>query len=172
MNASPRSRLLFALFCSLPVLGGTFWLVLHLDSFVEWNWATSRGQYSEAENITLSVAAVKYAEEGKPGKVCVEKWLGRDDCYLYLALGCAAFRTHLGEVEVDGDPNYLPTRLRVHGSEVGDLEQPSAPSFANGLRRLFPQIAAMRFRQAANYAEYRQRGLERMEIRGFSTLRP
>ena len=165
-----KVRLAFASVCAFLAMASSSYLYLNRDYFLSFGWERAHGELVLVEEKDLLRAARDYAEAGLVDQVCVERWLGRDDRYLYLALGCGAFRQYLGAVHVSGDLEFRPTRLRYSGSKVSDLEQPLPGAFENGLRRLFPQRAAQRFRELASSREYRERGLARMEEKGYRTL--
>ncbi len=135
---------------------------------MEWNWAKVNGAFDATPDESRSRAARDFAEASHAGQACVEKWLGKDDKYLYLALGCARFEESLGEIKAHGgDPNFLPTRMRYDGDRVLSMEQPKAKAYQNGLRRLFPVEAAEKLRNKSSLPEFHQLGLARMvEIRG------
>jgi hypothetical protein len=170
MNTQTRLRLAFASLCSLLAMAASAWIYFQRDSLIEWKWAEAHGQFVTTPDAELRVAARDYAEAGHPGQVCIEKWLGKDERFIYLGLGCATFRRHLGELHVVGDPNFRPTRLRYSGDKVSELEQPRPEAFTNGLRRLFPQQAAQRLKAEISQQEYQARGYARMEERGMPSL--
>ncbi len=138
------------------------------DQLVDWSWSKSHGKFDPAPNEPLAAAARDYAEKQHPGQACVSKWLGKDDKYLYLALGCARFEETLGEVKaVEGDSNFLATRMRYSKDTIEGMEQPHPKAYQNGIRRLFPMEAAEKLRNTNSQPEFHSQGLARMEkIRG------
>ncbi len=138
------------------------------DRIIEWGWTRSSGAFDPSPDWDHLKAAITYAELKHPGQACVAKWLGKDEKFLYLALGCARFEESLGEIKaLDGDVNYLATRMRYSGPEAEGLEHPHPFAYQNSLRRLFPVEAAEKMRNMGSVPEFLSKGLARMEqIRG------
>jgi|GEM_PF-7067781 len=138
------------------------------DRVFEWSWTKAHGKFDASPDEEHAKAARAFAEGKRPGQACVEKWLGKDEKYLYLALGCARFEETLGEVKaLDGDHNFLATRMRYSGDTVQSIEQPHPQAYQNSLRRLFPVEAAEKLRHSTSLPEFHSQGIARMEqIRG------
>lgn len=165
---SKAARLAVALIFGAIAAGATAFVYNERDVIFAWNWASPSGKFQPEPDEALRLAARDFAEARSPGRACVDKWVGKDDKYIYLALGCARFEEKLGEMKAhDGDSGYLAARLRYSGSEVRSLEQPRVKAYENGLRRLFPKAAADRLR-AVSVSDYHRQGLARMAERGIS----
>jgi hypothetical protein len=167
---SVRDRLLhltLALAFALIFGGAAGAAYFYRDSLFEWNWVRSAGSFTEKENPGLRKAALLYLEErlSKPGEVCVDQWIGMDERYLYMAVGCAYFEEKMGQVEAIGDANYLATRFRYRRDEIEHLEQPDLREFRNSLRRLFPRQAAHLLMVKMNPDHYRKAGLAKIQAR-------
>lgn len=148
----------------------TGYLLSHRDLIFAWEWASPHGKFEAAPHAGLQVAARDFAEAKRPGAVCVEKWLGRDDRFVYLALGCARFQETLGEVRAHGDATFQPVRFGYEGEQVTSMEGLTPGAWDNSLRRMFPKEAADKFRLTVSQPEFEKRGLARMAERGLSTL--
>jgi hypothetical protein len=132
---------LFALLAAgLAALG-----YLNRDFLFEWQRVKAVGEFSAAEDPGLSAAALAFAQAkiARPGESCVHQWVGRDEKYLYLTVGCARLEEKMGEVSTNGDANFHPTRFRYDGDEIENWEQPNEEEYANSMRRLFPKEAQM-----------------------------
>lgn len=125
-----------------------------------------QGKFDPAPHPALEAAAVAYAEQKRPGQACVAKWVGKDDKYAYLALGCARFEETLGQVKIaQGDTNFLATRMRYSGDSVSSMEQPRLSSYDNGMRRLIPREVAEQLVNTRSQPEFLRLGLARMSQR-------
>ena len=154
--------------CLSALLAG--FVFQHRDSFFAWEWHRAHGKFEEKAEEKLELAARDFAESQRPGTVCVSKWLGKDEKFLYLAMGCARFRETLGEVRFQGDGNFQPARFRYLGEKIEKMESPEAEAWENSLRRLFPKEAADKFRFSLSQPEFERRGIARMAELGMSTL--
>lgn len=160
------TRLAVALVFGALAAGATGIIYSERDVLFHFDFARPAGRFQPEADLTLETAALAYAEAKAPGQACVEKWVGKDDKYVYLALGCARFEEKLGELRaVGGDPGYFATRLRYSGTEILGLERPSSRAYENGLRRLFPKEAADRMRGLSS-SDFLRLGLARMAARG------
>jgi len=156
-------RLVVALVFALIATLITYFFYKERDQIFEWSWTKAHGSFDSSPNEKLGIAALAFAESENPGKACVGKWLGKDDRYLYLALGCARFEEKLGEVKaLGGDSNFVATRLRFYGEKVLSMERPQAKSYQNGLRRLFPREAAEKLRFLHSAPDFYRLGMARM----------
>lgn len=164
-------KILLALFFAGLSAGATYCVYSHRDFLFEWGWAKGQGKFSEAADEKLRIAARDFAEAKHPGRVCVDKWLGKDEKYVYMTIGCALFRETLGEVRAEGDENFAPARLRYSGEKIESMEQPAPDAFTNSLHRIFPKEAADKMRGQQSRPEFYRRGLLRMAERGLSTMR-
>lgn len=165
MHSEKAKRFGVALAAALVAFFATNYIYAERDSIFEWEWARPSGAFVSANDDPLRIAARDFAEARNPGQACVEKWLGRDEKYVYLALGCARFHEKLGEVQAEGQPNFIATRFRYGGSVVRSMEQPSMRAYQNGVRRLFPREAAEKLRNTSSLPEFLRRGLARMAER-------
>jgi len=125
---------------------------LNRNFLFEWQRVKTVGEFSVAEDPKLSAAALAFAQEkiARPGENCVHQWLGRDEKYLYLTVGCARLEEKLGEVSTSGDANFHPTRFRYDGDEIKNWEQPNDEEYANSMRRLFPKEAQAQLKGRLN----------------------
>lgn len=162
------SRLVVALVFAGAAMLVTSFLYNERDRIFEWSFTKAHGKFDPSPDEARAKAARDYAESRHPGQACVEKWLGKDDKYFYLALGCARFEETLGEVKAeDGDRNYVATRMRYSGDSLKSLEQPHPQAYQNSLRRIFPVEAAEKLRNTGSLPEFHREGLARMaQIRG------
>lgn len=147
---------------ALAVLaGGIVGLISYnRDALFEWQWVKFQGAFSPQENLELRAAARKLYQEkmARPGQVCVDQWIGKDDRYLYMAIGCAKFEERLGAVETSGDSNYIPTRFRYDGKDIEHFQQPDLSEFENSIKKLFPREAYHLLAVRLNEEQYRQSG--------------
>lgn len=116
---------------------------LNRDFFFEWERVKAAGQFSAEEDPVLSAAAIQFAQEkiARPGASCVGQWIGKDESFVYMTVGCARLEEKLGEVVTVGDANFHPTRFRHDGRDIENWEQPNQEEYANSMRRLFPKDA-------------------------------
>lgn len=136
-------RLGLALLFALLAAGATALFYLNRDFLVEWQRVKTAGSFTAAEDPKLGAAALAFAQAkiARPGEACVGQWVGRDEKYLYMAVGCARLEDKMGELTASGDSNFHPTRFRYEGGEIENWEQPNQEEYANSMRRLFPKEA-------------------------------
>lgn len=136
-------RLGLALLFAVLAAGGAALFYLNRDLLVEWKRVRPAGEFKAAEDAKLAAAALAFAQEkmARSGEDCVGQWVGRDDKYLYMAVGCAKLEEKMGELSTSGDSNFHPTRFRYDGGEIENWEQPDQQEYANSMRRLFPKEA-------------------------------
>lgn len=144
---------------ALLAAGATFLLQNNRDLFFLNEWREPSGVYTKEEVPALAKAALDIASQLHTGATCVQRWAGRDETYIYLALGCGRFREESGKIFVEGDANFRPTRLRYSDTEVWNLEQVDDRNFENSLRRLFPRPAGDRVRALLDPDAFRKMGL-------------
>lgn len=123
--------------------GATALFYLNRDVLVEWKRVKAAGTFSAAEDPKLRAAALAFAQEkiARPGETCVDQWVGRDERFIYMAVGCAKLEEKMGELTTSGDSNFHPTRFRYDGSDIENWEQPNQEEYGNSMRRLFPKEA-------------------------------
>ena len=145
------------------VVGGTVGLIFSRRDFVfEWGWANANGRLEDSAPAELVLAARNYAEEKRKGEACVAKSFGKDDKYLYVAIGCGKFADP-HEAPVAGDAAMVPSRFRYSGQRVSSWESPEKGAFENSEHRLFPVVAFERIRYGVPHAEYWSAGAARMK---------
>lgn len=144
---------------ALIAAGATFLIQNNRDLFFLNEWREPSGTFTKEEVPALAKGALGVASQLHTGATCVQRWAGRDDTYIYLALGCGRFREENGKIVVEGDQSFKPTRLRYDTTEVWQLEQVDERNFENSLRRLFPRPAGDRVRVLLDSDTYKKMGL-------------
>lgn len=136
-------RLGLALLFALIAAGASALFYLNRDFLVEWKRVKPVGEFETAQDPKLAAAALAFAESkmARPGENCVGQWVGRDEKYLYMAVGCAKLEERMGELHTSGDANFHPTRFLYDGDEIENWEQPDQQEYGNSMRRLFPKEA-------------------------------
>lgn len=136
-------RLGLALLFALLAAGATALFYLNRDFLVEWKRVKAVGGFTATEDPKLFASAIAFAQEkmARPGETCVGQWVGRDEKFLYMALGCAKLEERFGKYGTSGDSNFHPTRLRYDDGEIKSWEQPNQEEYSNSMRRLFPKEA-------------------------------
>jgi hypothetical protein len=159
-----------ALLLAVSAAGFTGFVITYRDTLFEWQWTKFSGQFSKESDAELRAAALRYYQEkqAKPGQVCVEQWAGRDERYLYMAVGCAKFQERLGVIETEGDNNFIPTRFRYDGKEVNHFEQPDFSEFENSIKKMFPREAYHLVAVLLNQEQFQRRGLELAREKGLA----
>ena len=147
-------RLAIATGFALLGAGATAVIFHYRDFVVAYDWRDDQG-FTTKEDPVLRSAALAFVAKQRPGETCVEEWIGRDDRYVYLTVGCGSFDA---EGVKAGDANFRPARFRYDGGEISAFEQPMPGSGENGLRRLFPKAAWEPVRLHVNESVYRRRG--------------
>lgn len=168
-GASKTVRLAVAMAFALVAAVVTALIYFERDLIFQWDWAKPHGRFQAEPDETLERLARDYAETQRPGAACVGKWLGKDEKFLYLALGCARFDEKMGKLEVEGDTTYIPSRFRYSGQEIRSFEQPNKNrnAYENGIRRIFPLPVYEKFR-SIGVSDFQRNGLKRMAERGIS----
>lgn len=156
-------RFLFAFTFALLAGGIAAVAYLNRDLVFEWQRVKAVGEFTAAPALELEAAAIQFAEKkiARSGQVCVGQWVGRDEKYVYMTVGCAKFFQELGETKAEGDQNFLPTRFRYDEKEIEHWEQPNLDQFANSMRRLFPKEAMAALAGKRNADLYLKLGLAR-----------
>jgi len=154
---------LFALSLALVVGVSAGAVYFFRDSFFEWQWRKPAGVFTEQEDPKLRQAALEFVQKKitEPGEVCVDQWVGKDERFIYMAVGCALFAEKLGQVEAKGDQNFIATRFRYDGEEIETIEQIGNGDFKNAIRRLYPKAAAYLLMVRMNEDVYRRLGMEK-----------
>jgi hypothetical protein len=154
-----------ALLLALIAAGLAALAYLNRDFVFEWQRVEAVGKFSTQPEPALSGAALSFAQEkmARPGETCVGEWLGKDDRYLYMTVGCAHFEEKAGKIETSGDANFHPTRFRYSGGEVSKWEQPNEAEFDNSMRRLFPREAMQLLPGHLNPEVFRRQGFARQQ---------
>ncbi|RZA06622.1 MAG: hypothetical protein EOP11_09845 [Proteobacteria bacterium] len=156
-------RILFATFCALLAGGFTFLVKTNRDFLFENRWHEPYGKFETAEDRGLFEAALASASSEMRGTTCVGEWIGKDERYLYAAIGCGNFKREGDKISVTGDQNYRPLRMEIRGIEVKGTEVVDSTAFENSLRRLYPRVAADRVAVRMNPQLYRERGLAKQD---------
>ena len=158
-----KIRFFFALGCALFAAAATGVISLYRDFLLPAEPARVSGKFSPTVEATLKVAALAYVEGQKKsaGAICLEKWLGQDDSYIFLAYGCGTFTESAGKISVEGDRNFHPLRLRYWGTTIVGISEPRAGAFENGMTRLFPLEARQEWFKKVSAAEFLRAGIER-----------
>lgn len=153
------TRLLVASVCALAAGGFTFLLQSNRDFLFENRWHEPYGTFDPREDKNFLSAALALAQEEMRGTTCVGNWIGKDERYVYLTIGCGIFRQEGAKITVRGDQNFRPVRMRINGFELRGAEAADPASFENSVRRLFPRVAAERIETRMNPQIYREQGL-------------
>lgn len=160
---SPRAQKIFSFFfaLSMAALAMAFCGAVYLfrEEFVEKKKPVIAGEFDRQRHEELFQAGVRYAEKRiKPeGGGCVSRWLGRDQKYVYLTIGCAKFIRQYGEVRAIGDQEMRAVRLRYFwGRWVFEMKQTNSEWFNESLRYLYPPEAIQAFQQSAASMNYFQ----------------
>lgn len=162
----PKSqRLIVATVCALLAGAVTFFFQYNRDVIFENRWHESHGNFDPKEDKALFDSALVFAEGEMRGATCVAEWIGKDERYAYLTLGCGRFRREGAKILVTGDQNYIPVRMRIGGAEVTSAERADLNALENSVRRLFPREAASLIAVRMNPALYRERGLAKRQAR-------
>ena len=148
--------------------GLTALLYLNRDELFDWQRVKAVGVFQPAEDPALRAAAVAYADKliAHRDQVCVDQWVGKDDRYVYLALGCARFEEAAGAIQTSGDRNFHPTRLRYWGTNILSWEQPDESEYRNSMRRLFPREAEALVNVRLNEEIFRRLGIAKQAATG------
>ncbi len=157
--------------CALLAAGAANFIYMKRDFIFERSWALPNGKFEEAAAPSFVNAARDFAEAGHPGQACVAKWLGKDDKYFYVAIGCATFSETLGKIQAVGDANYFAARLGYSDGKITGMEQPGSAAPVNALRRILPRAAAEKMRYGFSPQEFMQSGLSRMAEKGLGGAR-
>lgn len=154
---------LFALSLALVVGVSAGAVYFFRDSFFEWQWRKPVGAFTEQEDPKLRQAALEFAQKNLAalGETCVDQWVGKDERFIYMAVGCAKFAEKLGQVEAEGDENFIATRFRYDGEEIEAIDQIGGGEFKNAIRRLYPKAAAYLLMVRMNQDVYRRLGMEK-----------
>jgi hypothetical protein len=149
-------RLSLALTFALVAAAAAGLVYLNRDFLFEWQRVKAVGKFTAEEDPILSAAALQFAQEkiARPGASCVGQWIGKDERFLYMTVGCARIEEKLGEVVTIGDANFHPTRFRHDGRDIENWEQPNEEEYANSMRRLFPKEAVERLKGRLNRELY------------------
>lgn len=164
MRITKEERISLVLALVAAVSAGSAYL--KRDAIFTWRWQELRGEWHPEPSAELAQKAIDFAETKNPGAACVGRWIGRDDTYLYLALGCGRFTERLGAVVADGDQNFLAARFRYEEKEVTGLERNTEGQFRNSLRRLFPKVAGEKMLLLRDRDLYLKSGYERSTMPG------
>jgi hypothetical protein len=153
-------RLLLATVCALIAGALTFVMQQNRDFLFESRWHEPDGQFDAREDKTLMEEALKVAQEEMRGTTCVGEWVGKDERYVYVTMGCGIFKQEGNKIVVSGgDRNYRPVRLERNGFELRRAEVVDSANFLNSVRRLFPKVAADMLAVRMNAELYKERGL-------------
>lgn len=155
-------KILVAAIGAILAGGGAFFLHQQRDVIFVYDWRPTRN-FSELEDAGLRQAAVASVQAKRPGTHCVSQWVGRDETYAYLSVGCALFKRSDRGVYVEGDQNFRPARFRLKGASIENFEILPPGSGENALRRIYPRPAGDRVRVRLNEEEYRRLGLAAAE---------
>ena len=159
MNKDALLRFAVGLGFAASAAAATAYVYGKRDFLFEWDWARVHGKFEETVEPRLVIAARDLAESKRPGEVCVAKALGKDEKFLFLAVGCGRFSPKT-------DTPLLAARVRYSGERVSALEIPQREAYPNSLRRVLPQEAFEKMRYGFPRKEILQAGLERMRERG------
>jgi hypothetical protein len=120
------------------------------------------GKLELGSNDALFVKAQVYAQKklGTPGSVCVSRWLGKDNRFVYLAFGCAKFTLQYGEWHAFGDPGFRALRLRhLWGKVFFGLDEGDPEDMGQSLRRLYPTAINDLWWKQSSSSEYMSAGV-------------
>lgn len=107
--------------------------------------AKEHGAFHPELDADLFQRATEYAERkiSAPGATCVSQWVGTDDAYVYLAIGCAKFMRQYGEVRAYGDQGFRAVRIRRWwGKKLFGFDQADPDQIHASLKALFPHTVA------------------------------
>jgi len=152
-------RILIASLAALIAGLLTFVLQANRDLLFENRWHDSVGPFVPTADPRLLQQAIGAAEAEMRGATCVGNWIGKDERYAYVAVGCGAFRAEGAKIQVTGDQNFRPVRFERNGAELKNPEGVDAKNFENSLKRIFPRVAADRLSIRMNAQLFREQGL-------------
>ena len=152
-------QVLVALFLASMAGLASFYISENKDYIFDWSWYRPRGSYQNVIQPKLVSAARDFAEARHPGEACVAMPLGRDEFYLFLAIGCARYSEK-------SETNLLPARARYRGDEVVQLEIPPKETHPNSIRRIMPATAFEKMRYGFPHTEILEAGISRMREKG------
>ncbi len=158
-----RQRFIVGLSLALIAFSLTYLYQSKKDIFFERRWTEGEGKFVEALDYEMQKRAEEYiqANGARKDELCVSEWIGKDEQYLYLGVGCAKFQQNLGDISAEGDQNFHPTRVRYDGSEVEHYQQPDSENEKNSVRDLFPRKAYELFRLKSHQEKFFRRGWEK-----------
>jgi hypothetical protein len=144
----------------------TFLLVNYRDLFFEREFVATIGTFHQEVDPKLMNSAGEFIKNrlARPNEVCVTEWIGKDEKYVYMGIGCAEFSESLGKISATGDQNYHATRLRYDGNEIEHYEQPDQRNIRYSIRSLFPKQVYQWFRIQTNSEKFLKKGWEKTQI--------
>jgi hypothetical protein len=158
-----KQRFIVGFSFALLAFGLSYLYQSNKDIFFERKWTEGVGRFVEAMDYELQKKAEEYIQTNgaRKDELCVSEWIGKDEQYLYLGVGCAKFQQQLGDISAEGDQNFHPTRVRYDGQEVEHYQQPDAENEKSAVRDLFPRKAYDLFRLKAHQEKFFKRGWEK-----------
>jgi hypothetical protein len=161
-----KKRFFVALVCAAFAFLLTLLIYNHRDFLLDREFTKGVGKFQQEVNPTLKKNAEDFIQSklARAKEVCVSEWIGRDEGFVYMGVGCAEFSESMGNVLAVGDQNYHPTRFRYDGNEVEDFEQPDESNFNYSVRSLFPKSAFQWFRIQTNSEKFLKKGWEKTQI--------
>ncbi len=157
-----KDRFLVGIAFALVAFGISFSFLLNKDLFIERSWFEGAGKFIEMDDSGWRTKAEKYFQENHPDLgVCVSEWLGRDERYVYLGLGCGKFQQHLGEITVEGQQIFYPTRFEMDGESFTDVDQVESTKDSGAVRSLLPKRAFDMYRWKSHRDKFLKLGWEK-----------
>lgn len=157
-----KERFLVGIVFASVAFGVSFFFLLKRDIFLERSWFEGVGRFIEVDESGWKTKAEKYFQDRHPDLgVCVSEWLGRDERYIYLGLGCGKFQQHLGEISVDGQQTFYPTRIELDGESFTDIDQVETTKDSGAVRSLLPKKAFDMYRWKSHRDKFLKLGWEK-----------
>ncbi len=137
MNRTLKTAMSIAVVLTILVLGA---------AYLWWEgetYSALSGELHDDEAADLKFAVTTFLEAKNPGMLCLHKFLGRDDRYLYVERTCGVFGIVDGAVTMtSGD--VVPTRLGWKKPSgiyaIDELSEPvDGSGFSRSLRAIFPR---------------------------------
>lgn len=157
-----KERFLVGGIFGLVAFALSFVFLLNKDLFFDRAWFEGEGSFIEMDDAGWRAKAEKYVQEAQPERgICVSEWLGRDQKYLYLAIGCGKFQQNLGEISVEGQQNFYPTRIEFEGETLAQIDQVETTKDNGAVRSLFPKRAFDMYRWKSHRDRFLKMGWEK-----------